>query len=795
MIYVSERMARRSIALAVIAFCPLFVSSLSLPLDVRRSHIHSLITRAHTLSYHEIPRDTFTESAWNGKLIPGSNNTEKDNTAFLPFYVPDGSFAVDDADPRIAYEPKDAWKHTTNSGCYDKTLHTATTKHSNATFSFTGTGVEWFGSTSPEHSTADIYMDSRFLAHIDGYSATPRKQQRFFGVDNLKRGRHILKIVHTGATNSHTGNAPLDIDALVVNPGGTHFSNIKAKRSSGHGQWSLVQAGNTKVAAMQLSVISETEVIIIDKVEHNTLTVDGHPAWGAVFNLNTHDVRPLNVRSNSFCAGGTFLANGTFINVGGNPVVVDKTGAADFGDVNGIQAVRIFTPCPSGDCDIYENAENIRLASARWYNSLTRLDDGAAMIIGGSVKGGWMNNKTTNNPTIEYFPPKNINGYNGTPVLSSFLAKTLNSNLFPIAFTLPDGTVFIAANNDAMIYDWRTNTETLLPKIPNGVRVTYPMTGTGILLPLSAANNYTPEILLCGGSSLDDTQPGYDMSSQDPASDQCSRIVLSSDGISNGWEVEQMPEARIMPDAVLLPDGRILIVNGGKTGIAGYGNVKNQVGQSNADNPAYTPVLYDPTAPSGQRFSTDGMPTSNIPRLYHSVATLTPNGTIMIAGSNPNLDRSTTTYQTEYRVEWLWPDYMFVTRPTYTGLPAKIGFGANFNLAITIPAGAVNIQGMYSASYDQRKSVNLNFHYTSVSLMDLGFVTHAVHMNSRLVILASTLSSSRDTLAVTGPPNEKVYPPGPGWIYVVVDGIPSFGHQSLIGSGEGPPVDNDALAK
>jgi len=56
-----------------------------------------------------------------------------------------------------------------------------------------------------------------------------------------------------------------------------------------------------------------------------------------------------------------------------------------------------------------------------------------------------------------------------------------------------------------MLYDWKSNTEELLPNIPNGVRVSYPMSGTGVLLPLSAENGYTPEVMLCGGSSIDDS--------------------------------------------------------------------------------------------------------------------------------------------------------------------------------------------------------------------------------------------------------------------------------------------------
>ena len=55
-------------------------------------------------------------------------------------------------------------------------------------------------------------------------------------------------------------------------------------------------------------------------------------------------------------------------------------------------------------------------------------------------------------------------------------------------------------------------------------------------------------------------------------------MVLNAAGIAAGWKVETMPQARVMPDAILLPDGRVLIVNGAQTGVAGYGNVGPDVG-------------------------------------------------------------------------------------------------------------------------------------------------------------------------------------------------------------------------
>lgn len=96
------------------------------------------------------------------------------------------------------------------------------------------------------------------------------------------------------------------------------------------------------------------------------------------------------------------------------------------------------------------------------------------------------------------------------------------------------------------------------------------------------------------------------------------------------WKVDIL--IMILQETVLLPNGQVLIVNGCKTGVAGYGNVANQVGQSNCDNPAFTPSLYNPNAAAGSRFSNAGLPTSSIARLYHSVATVTPSGNVMIAG-------------------------------------------------------------------------------------------------------------------------------------------------------------------
>jgi hypothetical protein len=638
-----------------------------------------------------IPGSWAKESAWNGNLAVGSASTN----GFTPYYVPPGAKSYDSSSPLIHYTG--AWTEVYSPSYVHNSVHRTFERNATIKFTFTGTGIEWFGNTGRTHGQSYVYLDGALLQTVDTWSLDSLKQQRNFWVFDLPDGKHTLKIVNGGKSSGSEKHTRLDLDAFVVTKGSDPHRSLALVREtpkysrapSDSQQWNLVQKGSTGVHAMQLAIISPTHAIIVDKVEHNPLSVSGHPAWAALYNLDTHAVKPLDMQSNSFCAGGSFLSNGTMIIVGGNPVVSSHTGPSDFGDLNGLQSVRIFEPCDSetaDDCQIYEDHSRIRLASPRWYNAVVRISDGSALIIGGSKKGGWINNATVNNPTIEYFPPKSIHNSNGLPIQLPFLADTLNSNLFPIAFSLPDGKIFMAANQDAMIYDWQTNTERRLPTIPNGVRVTYPMTGTGLLLPLSPENDYAPEILLCGGSTLDDNKPGYEISSQDAASAQCSRILLTDEGIAAGWKVEQMPQARVMPDAVLLPTGQVFIVNGARTGIAGYGNVLNQVGASNADNPVLTPVLYDPEGPYGARFSSSGMPTSGIPRLYHSVATLTPNGDIMIAGSNPNLDRSEVAYGTEYRVEWVSPPYMGGDRPAFgSDAPKSLGFGEIVDFPVDVP--------------------------------------------------------------------------------------------------------------
>lgn len=148
------------------------------------------------------------------------------------------------------------------------------------------------------------------------------------------------------------------------------------------------------------------------------------------------------------------------------------------------------------------------------------------------------------------------------------------------------------ANNQTIIYDVETQTETRLPDLPNGQRVSNPFDGTAALLPLSPPL-YIPEILACGGSVKSDATPVAELSSQDPATSQCSRLTLTPAGIARGWQVEHMPQGRMMPEMILLPNGQVLITNGAASGYAAVASIGVTTGNSNADHPMCVLSAYE----------------------------------------------------------------------------------------------------------------------------------------------------------------------------------------------------------
>ncbi|KAI8339257.1 glyoxal oxidase N-terminus-domain-containing protein [Chlamydoabsidia padenii] len=498
----------------------------------------------------------------------------------------------------------------------------------------------------------------------------------------------------------------------------------------------MEQRGRTGVAAMHAVLLNEKKILIIDKAEWNEAQFDsGQSAFSVEYDWTTDKYRPLPLETNTFCSAGGFLGNGSFISTGGGERK-GRTWKAE----PGWQSIRHYTPCMDNLCEWAEYKTG-QMTNNRWYPTVEQLAEGDIIIVGGSTKGTAVNRDEVNVPSYEFWPPRA-----GGEIHMPFLNDTMPYNLYPFVFALPDGNLFVFANRQSMIFDYKNNRVVKkLPDIPGMVR-SYPLTGGAVMLPLDPANDYNVEILICGGSE--------NMKNSAKADATCGRINLGDE--TPQWEMDTFVYPRLMPDGVFLADGTVLWVNGCQRGWAGY-NGRNH-------DPTFNPIIYDSTKRHGQRW-TDGLANTNIARMYHSVALTLPNGQVWIAGSNnvdpPDISEDAE-YPTEFRVEYYSPPYLFksATRPLVSHVPRVVVYDQSFDIL-------VNLGGA-----DAKK--------VKVALLRPGFSTHSMHMSQRYVYLRHELSDDMQSIRVQAPPRPAVFPPGAGFLIVLYDGVPSEGVEIFV---------------
>ncbi|CAG8670770.1 2895_t:CDS:2, partial [Funneliformis mosseae] len=504
------------------------------------------------------------------------------------------------------------------------------------------------------------------------------------------------------------------------------------------GTWKIV--GDSGVSGMHAVVVAPKKVIFIDRLEQNHLKKsDGLAAISSEYDLDTNQARPLSVYTNTFCSAGSFLANGTLIEAGGS------TGD-DINYRSGLQTIRVYDK----DIGDWIELEGI-LPSNRWYPTMITLPNGNLMILGGSTKAVAVNRADINNPTFTIYPPPN-------GVMQDhefeFLTATLPNNLYPIVHLIPNdegkALLFVFASKESIAFDLGTGqTVKTYPKMPGGFR-SYPLTGTSIMLPLSPIDNYKPTIMICGGNK------DREITSVSEAS--CGRLALTTENAE--WEMDDFGGTpRVMPDATYLVDGTILFVNGAGTGFAGLRKGQGANSLYTADNPVLFPTHYDPIAKTYKALAS-----TNIPRVYHSVATLLPDGTVLVAGSNPSsvvsLDIK---FPTEYRVEIFTPPYLYTSTPR-----------PNIISLQDIPTNQQRIPIFYDEVITMVVHIKSSDLQPSLkaAIIHHGFVTHSTNMNQRYVYLNIENfypdESIADQYVVTLklPPNPTIIAPGPHYIYL-----------------------------
>jgi hypothetical protein len=389
-----------------------------------------------------------------------------------------------------------------------------------------------------------------------------------------------------------------------------------------------------------------------------------------------------NAAADLFCSGQAVLADGRILVVGGT----SNSGGL------GITTVTAFNPAT-------ERWQTLApMHHPRWYPTATTLADGRVLVTSGA-------NTTSGDivQTPEVYDPQN-NSW------SDLTTATRNVPYYPFMYQLPDGRVLQAGASEQ-------GTSTLALNVATQQWSTI----DGRTLDAASITNYAPGKFLKVGSASDG---GFSGLSTNTA------YTLDMNQPNPTWQTtSSMAYPRSFVNLTNLPDGTVL-ATGGDTDKSGQ-NEANGVLPAELWNPA-----------TGTWTTVASM---SVPRLYHSVALLLPDGRVFVSGSGGD-----TGVQDEKSYQIYSPSYLFKgPRPTITSAPSQVQYGTS---AFVQTPDAADI--------------------TSVSLIRTGSVTHSFDQNTRALTLPFTQTAGG--LTVQMPANGNIAPPGYYMLSIVNGkGVPS----------------------
>ena len=335
------------------------------------------------------------------------------------------------------------------------------------------------------------------------------------------------------------------------------------------------------------------------------------------------------------------------------------------------------------------------MSTGRWYPAAVALGDGRVLAAGGT---GDLAHQ------VEIYSP--LTGW------APAIARTHGWGQFPNLILLRDGRVFFTgANFDGgalapFMFDVNTHAETpvggLSPADQHGM-------APSLLLPPAQSQ----KVMVLGGGG-----PG----GPSPAVNLVNLAVPAPHFVAG----PPMAHKRAMQNAVILPDRTVFVSGGGMDETPATAELRSEI--------------YDPASNTWRPGAK-----ATVPRLYHSIALLLPDGRVITAGSNPNRRDD------ELRLELFHPPYLFKgPRPFIERAPEAAHYG--------------NTIEIHTLQADEIKWVQLIRPMAT---------THSCDTEQRLVDLKFSVSGFCKLLATL--PREANLAP-PGWYMLsIVDrqGVPS----------------------
>lgn len=426
-----------------------------------------------------------------------------------------------------------------------------------------------------------------------------------------------------------------------------------------------------------------------------------------------------------FCCGHCFLPDGRLLVAGGtdeydkiiqNGVMVDA-GHSFFG----IPDAMIFDPAPaSGRWKAIKP-----MAHGRWYPTLLLLSDGRVMAAAGLDENGNSNEILESNPAPDH--------------AAWSKARDFALPQYPHLFLLRDGRLFYTGgkmdtkgSSDPLLFDPLQPTASVLVKhLRDTDRCNQ---SASVILPPAQDQ----KVMILGGGPEDETE----------ATDRVD-IIDFTEPNPRYRPGPRLAFDRMHVNAVLLPDQTVLAVGGGGTREASAGGVI----APQAVRERLVAERFDLSLGAKDRWKQ--MAAAQVPRLYHSVALLLPDGRVVAAGGNPDKGSQINWLPPdpleEMRLEIYSPPYLFKKdqRPVITAVPEEMTYGDT----ITIRS-------------PQASEIKW------IDLIRPGLTTHSFNCEQRLVDMPFNVVSEELRATVTDDRN--VAPPGWYMLFLVDnDGVPS----------------------
>ncbi|MET7546251.1 kelch motif-containing protein [Streptomyces sp. NPDC005479] len=354
---------------------------------------------------------------------------------------------------------------------------------------------------------------------------------------------------------------------------------------------------------------------------------------------------------------------------------------------------------------------------ARWYPTLTTLQDGKVLALSGLDEIG----QIVPGKDEIYDPKTRKWAYTG--IVRKFPT-------YPAVFLLNDGKLFYSGSNagygpadigrDPGIWDLATNRFKKIPGLSDADEME---TSATVRLPPAQDEKF----MVIGGGGVGESE----------RSSEKSRLVDLKDPDPEFKDGPSLDEGTRYPSAALLPDDSVLVTGGS-------GDYRGRGGSN-----ILQARLYDAKTDSYKRVADPA-----VGRNYHSGSVLLPDGRVMIFGSDSlYADRANSRPGVfEQRIEIYTPPYLYRdSRPELTAGPKRMRRGGT---------------GMFTTS---RGST-----ITSAKLMRPSAVTHVTDTDQRSVDLRPARTA--EGISVTVPKNRALVPSGWYMLFVTdAKGTPSEG--------------------